>query len=91
MITITQRGGSSTTVDPGTSATVTTECEAGEVALSGGFTSSNVHKTLAGSGRSGPTGWLITVYNDSEQMGTFVPSVICMKSAPPEDPRVVAG
>jgi hypothetical protein len=78
---ITQRGGISTNVDPGESATVTTECEAGEVSLSGGFTSSNVRMALAGSGRFGTTGWLITVYNASEQTGTFKPSVICMQSS----------
>ena len=78
---ITQRGGIGTNIDPGESATVTTECEAGEVSLSGGFTASNVRMALAGSGRVGTTGWLITVYNASEQPGTFRPSVICLQAA----------
>ena len=78
---ITQRGGISTNVDPGESATVTTECEAGEVSLSGGFTSSTVRMALAGSGRVGTTGWLITVYNAADQPGTFRPSVMCLHSS----------
>jgi hypothetical protein len=78
---ITQRGGIGTDVDPGESAIVTTECEAGEVSLSGGFTSRTVRMALAGSGRDGTTGWPITVYNASDQPGTFRPSVISLQAS----------